>query len=303
MNLNHLRFARTVAETRSFSAAAERCCVTQPTLSNAVAQLEDSLGGRLFKRTTRSVSPTRFGEAMLPLIEAVLEAEAELAASAAAYHNPEQKLVRIGMSPLIDTALLGRVLAPFRERHPEAEIFLKQCFLDDLGERLDKGTVDLALVPRGLVRGGREPFGLYAEDLYFLPREAGVAPEAGGNAASLGDIAGEPIILTSGCGLSDVIKTLFADNGYDCRVYPGQALSYAVVEEWAGLGIAAGILPRSKLSPDNQAARPIVLDDGMTAGVAYEAVWSAETADMDHVAGFRDHLRTVAPSLAGGAAS
>ncbi|PVV15385.1 MAG: LysR family transcriptional regulator, partial [gamma proteobacterium symbiont of Ctena orbiculata] len=53
MNLKQLQFAAHVAETHSFSRAAELSFATQPTLSNAISQLEDELGGRLFNRTTR----------------------------------------------------------------------------------------------------------------------------------------------------------------------------------------------------------------------------------------------------------
>ncbi|WP_299869750.1 LysR family transcriptional regulator [uncultured Roseobacter sp.] len=65
MNFRHLRLAISVAETGSFTRAADICCVTQPALSNAINQLEEELGARLFDRTTRSVTMTGFGELML----------------------------------------------------------------------------------------------------------------------------------------------------------------------------------------------------------------------------------------------
>ena len=70
MNLGPLRFAKAAAEERSFSKAAEKCNVTQPTLSNGIALLEEEVGGRLFARTTRRVDLTPFGAQLLPLIEA-----------------------------------------------------------------------------------------------------------------------------------------------------------------------------------------------------------------------------------------
>ena len=63
MNLGQLRFAKAAAEERSFSKAAEKCNVTQPTLSNGIALLEEEVGGRLFARTTRRVDLTPFGAA------------------------------------------------------------------------------------------------------------------------------------------------------------------------------------------------------------------------------------------------
>ncbi|WP_353573394.1 LysR family transcriptional regulator, partial [Candidatus Albibeggiatoa sp. nov. BB20] len=112
MNLKQLLFAQSVAETCSFSQAAEMCHATQPTLSNSISQLEDELGGKLFVRTTRKVDLTVFGEYMLPFIRAVLDDKNELQQAAQAYHNPEHKLLRIGLSPLIDMKLLNHVLIP-----------------------------------------------------------------------------------------------------------------------------------------------------------------------------------------------
>ncbi len=298
MNLNQLRFAKAVAKHRSFSRAAEECCVTQPTLSNAIAQLEKELDGKLFKRTTRSVFPTCFGDAILPLIEGVLEARTELVRSAFAFHNPEQKLVRVGLSPVINTTLVNQVLEPYRSRHAQIDLFLKQCFMDDLDRRLEAGSIDVAMGPRGQFTKGVATMTLYSEPLCFVPEDTD-APEKR-NALLLRNIVGSPVILTSGCGLSDVITDLFDSQGLNINRYPGQALSYSVVEEWAGLGLGVGILPRAKLSAANATARPILLDDGGLAEIKYEAVWAPDTVEAPHVAAFRDYLAVTLPAVATG---
>src|SRR6266511_3360628 len=73
---------------------------SQPTLSNGIALLEEEFGGQLFARTTRRVDLTPFGTQLLPLIEAVLQAQAELEAGVSTFHNPAHKIVRIKLSPL-----------------------------------------------------------------------------------------------------------------------------------------------------------------------------------------------------------
>lgn len=145
MNLNQLRFTVAVAETMSFSQAAEICCVTQPTLSNGIAQLEDELGARVFDRTTRRVQLTPFGTHILPLVNAVLEAQTELMKSAAAHLNPQLKLIRIGQSPLVDATLVAMVLDPFKRAHAGVDVFFKECFLNDLNERIEQETIDISL--------------------------------------------------------------------------------------------------------------------------------------------------------------
>ncbi|MCB2102987.1 MAG: LysR family transcriptional regulator [Rhodobacterales bacterium] len=303
MNLTHLNFIKAVAEHGSFSRAAEACCVTQPTLSNAIAQVEDQVGDRLFRRTTRSVRLTRFGAHLLPLITAVLDARDDLLASARAFHEADRRLVRVGLSPLIDSTLVSGAIGPFTAARPGTEVFLKQCFLDDLEDRLDNETLDLALLPalpRSRDRRPRataRPF--YSEPLFVLDAQTDAAPPRDRNAATLDDLDGQRVILTQGCGLSDVIADLFKAESKRLTPYPGQALSYAVVEEWAGLGLAAGILPRSKISPDNDGARPLVRADGTPALVNHDMVWR-KAADGAVTDAFVAHLAETVPALLAG---
>src|SRR6516165_5884972 len=88
MNLGQLEFAVAVADKRSFTGAAGQCHVTQPTLSNGIAQLEDELGGRLFVRTTRTVSLTPLGTHLVPYIREVLVAQAAIFSEAQSFLNP-----------------------------------------------------------------------------------------------------------------------------------------------------------------------------------------------------------------------
>ncbi len=292
MNLNQFRFARAVADTHSFSRAAQQCHVTQPTLSNGIAQLEEELGGKLFERTTRSVRLTPFGQHLLPFIARALAGVEEVQAAASSWKDPEHKLIRIGLSPVINMRLLLDVLAPFREAHPEIEFFFKECFLDDLDERLHSGQVDIVFLPRRERMLGQAQLDFYSEPLCYLPRDGG--PLAGTDGSvSLVEAAGDSLVLTfDGCGLRAVTLALFQENDLAIREYPGQATSYAVVEDWASLGIGAGILPRSKVSPNNRNVRPLLLESGKAAVIGCETVWNPNVAGVEHVRALITHLKT-----------
>ena len=97
MNLNQLRYALAVAKTGSFTKGAEECFVTQPTLSNGLAQLEEEFGEKVFIRTTRTVSLTLFGKHILPFIEKVVGAQAELVNESKNYSRQQPKIIRIGI--------------------------------------------------------------------------------------------------------------------------------------------------------------------------------------------------------------
>lgn len=303
MNLSQLRFAHAVAEHQSFSRAAEHCYVTQPTLSNGIAQLERELGEKLFERTTRSVKLTPFGRHMLSSIETTLADVEEIRALAEAWRDPRHKLVRIGLSPVVDSRLLSDVLGPFRAGHPDVEFFFKECFIDDLDQRLKAGQLDLLLCPPREERPGQQWIELYAEPLLYLPRDGG--PLAGSDrAVNLGEAAGDRLILTrDGCGLRPVALRLFGHSGHAIQEYPGQAMSYQAVEDWAALGIGGGILPRSKISSGNQLVRPLLTASGEPAMIAVHLVWPTNIAGGVHLEALIEYLQTQGRQLAAGIAA
>jgi DNA-binding transcriptional LysR family regulator len=308
MNLNQLRFVQAVDKTCSFSQAAELCCVTQPTLSNGIAQFEDELGGRVFERTTRMVKLTPFGEHVLPLVEAVLSAREELAKGAASYLNPEQKLIRIGLSPLIDTRRLTSVLEPFRREQLNVDIFFKECYLGDLDERLNNEKIDIAFRPKLQSRPWNidwESTCFYTEDLYYLPKSTTPSADDSEGPVRLETVMNETYVLTPDvCELAAATHELFTTHGFDLKVYPGQALSYQVLQDWAELGIGAAILPMSKISSENvDKARPVLLYSGKPATIQQEAIWKKNASYAPHVAELHHHFRNIVPELIQGYAA
>jgi DNA-binding transcriptional LysR family regulator len=227
MNLSQLRFIVAVADSMSFSQAAKTCCVTQPTLSNGVAQLEEELGARLFDRTTRKVQLTPFGEHVLPSIRAVLDAQHELERGAEAYLEPALKMICIGQSPLVDTSLITMVLEPFKRRHTDVDIFFKECYLGDLDERIDQETVDFGLRPvmtsqPKIIRQMHCPF--YDDGLYLLRSDVVPVSRPLPKGARLGAIATDTFVLTpDGCGLAGITEGLFKQHHLKLKKYPGQA--------------------------------------------------------------------------------
>jgi len=302
MNLKQLQFVVQVAETHSFSRAAELCFATQPTLSNAISQLEDELGGKLFNRTTRRVDLTPFGEYILPRIQEVLLSRDELVKASESYHNPEHKILRIGFSPLVDMQLLDQVLAPFRQAHPEVTMFFKECFIDELSERLRLEQIDIQIIPAAHTIEESSSCHFYKDNLYYLPA-SGNQGTTNTLSFKISDLPKTPIILTGGgCGLNDALTDLLKSQGVALQAYAGQALSYKVIEDWASLGIGAGILPKAKISPDNKSIYPLFIDKDKPASFSYEWIWRADRVIPQHVDTFLDYIQTTVPTLVNGQA-
>ncbi|MCG7875101.1 MAG: LysR family transcriptional regulator [Candidatus Thiodiazotropha taylori] len=302
MNIKQLQFAVHVAGTHSFSRAAELCFATQPTLSNAISQLEDELGGRLFNRTTRRVDLTPFGEYMLPRFKDVLLSLDELSKAAESFHNPTHKILRIGFSPLVDMQRLDHVLAPFRQANPDITIFFKECFIDELAERLSRGQIDVQILPTTTESEREHACLFYRDSLHYLPA-------ADDNQATnhlsfkITDLPATRIILTGGgCGLNAALSTLLKSQGVELHAYAGQALTYQVIEDWVSLGIGAGILPKAKISPDNMANFPLFIDKDEPACFSFEWSWQSESTESAHIQSFIDYIRTTVPALVSGQA-
>lgn len=298
MNLNHLRFISAVAQAGSFSKAADLCCVTQPTLSNAIAQFESDVGARIFLRTTRSVALTEFGAHIVPMIENVLQAQKSLVTGISAFVNPGHKLIRIGTSPLINSKLLSALVQAFHALEPDIELVLREMNMADLFDLLDRDQLDFIFVVADKTRHGLGRSKLYEEPLMYVPK-LNVPPSRTG--ASLKQIASQTFVLVpDACGLTRATRALFRSHRLKLSEYSGQALSYKVLEEWAALGIGAAILPRSKLSAASRNAVPVLQKSNRPVMIAYEVVWKEGSGSAAHLTSFRRHLDETVPKIIAG---
>ncbi len=299
MKLRQIQFVVAVFRAESFSRAANHCNATQPTLSSAVSQLEQELGGKLFSRTTRKVDVTPFGRHIMPYLEAILEAQNETVAAASAFHNPAQKLLKIGLSPLVDMGMLTSVTELFKTLHEDVEVFFKECLLDDLTDRIDSGAIDLAILPRDVVPDGLDRLAFYSDALFYLPRH-GVA-KATASTMEVSNLPDEPIILTGGgCGLNRSLEVLFAEEDTLLKFYPGYAMSYPIIEEWTWMGLGAGILPKAKLTGKQGGTHLLVRSNGRSAEFDFFWVWRREAREVPHVDAFLDFIREKGPKLVTG---
>ncbi len=120
MTVKQLRAFLAVAQSLSFAQAGERLHLSQPALSLAIKSLEESLGGPLLERTTRSVSLTPEGETLLPLALRLL-ADWDNTKMLRQHFTLQLGKVSIAAMPSFAGNLLPLVLKTFRERHPAGQ--------------------------------------------------------------------------------------------------------------------------------------------------------------------------------------
>ncbi|MBI5786791.1 MAG: LysR family transcriptional regulator [Rhodocyclales bacterium] len=161
MTLTDLRYVVTLARERHFGRAAEKCFVSQPTLSVAVKKLEDELGVILFERSPQEVRVTPIGEQVVAQAERVLGAAAQVTEIAAAGKNPLAGPLRLGVIYTIGPWLLPKLVPLLHERAPEMPLLLEENYTHRLIDKLKSAELDIAVLALPI----EEP-GLVAQPVY-----------------------------------------------------------------------------------------------------------------------------------------
>ncbi|GGX70169.1 LysR family transcriptional regulator [Streptomyces anandii] len=194
MELRHLQHFVAVAEDRHFTRAAERLMVSQSGLSASIRALERELQTPLFVRTTRRVTLTEAGRALLGEAERVLAQVRAAHEAVAAVQGVLRGTLSLGTEQCIAGVHVAGLLAAFRRRHPDVEIRLRQAGSGALAEEVAAGRLDLAFAYRtradtDLLRS----VGLTSEPMTVLCH-----PEhplaARGAAVTPGDLGGEVFV-------------------------------------------------------------------------------------------------------------
>ncbi len=146
LNLHLLRLFTTVAQSGSFSKAAEILLLSQPAISKGVRDFELQLGCRLLDRSPRGVKPTREGQALMRHAEALFAAERSAEEELRALRGLDSGLLRIGASTTIATYLIPDVLGAFHAAHPGIDLHLVSANTRDVADLLLRHEIDVALV-------------------------------------------------------------------------------------------------------------------------------------------------------------
>jgi LysR family hydrogen peroxide-inducible transcriptional activator len=193
MEFHQLRYVCAVADAGSFSRAAERCKIAQPSLSQQVLKLEESLGVKLFDRLGRSIRITEAGRAFLPYARSILE-QMESARSSVADKNADVRgNVAAGVIPTIAPYLMPGYAAAFAKRYPDARLRIVEETTPNLVERLRDLSIDLAVLALPLRHKDLELFPIRTEPLFAaLPKDD---PRAAAESLALKSLRGESFVM------------------------------------------------------------------------------------------------------------
>jgi LysR family hydrogen peroxide-inducible transcriptional activator len=166
MNLRDLKYIIAVAETKHFGKAAERCFVSQPTLSGQIKKLEEELGVAIFERTNRSVEITPIGEEILVHARQMIEQADVIVQLAQAHQDPLAGPLRVGAIPTLSPYLMPLILLPLKKQHPQMKLVLSEEMTDILLERLHNHEIDVALLATSVEEPDLEMIPLFDEPFW-----------------------------------------------------------------------------------------------------------------------------------------
>lgn len=161
MTIIQLEYLLAVANCGSFSAAAEKCFVTQPSLSMQIKNLEEELGIVLLDRTRKPVVPTNAGEAVLRQARETVKAFEAIREIVANLKNDVSGTLRLGIIPTIAPYLLHRLIPDFTKKYPKVDLLIREMKSRDIIHALRHDMLDAAIMS-----GGTIPDDIQEEDLF-----------------------------------------------------------------------------------------------------------------------------------------
>jgi len=193
VNLRDLQYLVAVDEERHFHRAAQRCFVSQPTLSGQLKKLEQELGVVLVERNTRQVVMTDVGSRIAEQARRVLAQAQGIREIAEVYHDPMAADIHIGLIPTLGPYLLPIIMPAIRNQYPKLKLWLHEQQTTALLEKLRRAELDLLILA---LPGDTDD--LVEQDLFeesFLLALASNDPMAQRKAVALDELAGREMLL------------------------------------------------------------------------------------------------------------
>src|SRR6478672_2532272 len=242
MEIHQLRYFVAVAEEGSFSNAAEREHISQPSLSQQIQKLEEELNQQLFDRLPREVVLTEAGRTLLGYARQILSGIAEARQAVTALEHEVAGKLSVGAIPSIALYVLPRLIGSFQRSYPKVTFELFEDTTDKLAQRLEDGTLDVVLATSGdnaptlsHYSLGREPL------LMLLPQKQRLARR---KTIKWSELASEKFLLLHEIhSLSIQVRQLLAENNLKPEVVL-QGAQLVTIARMVAAGLGVTVIPQ-----------------------------------------------------------
>lgn len=184
MTITQLEYIVAVDTYKSFVLAAEKCFVTQPTLSMQVQKLEDVLGVKIFDRTRQPIVPTEVGMEIITQARVMLAESYKIKEIVTDRQKELSGELKVGIIPTIAPYLLPRIIARFVEQYPQVKLVVWEQNTENIIQQLKLGTIDCGILSTPLHESSLmeipvfyENFVAYASKTSKLYKKKNISPE------------------------------------------------------------------------------------------------------------------------------
>lgn len=245
MDIAHLRDFIAVIDAGSLTRAATSLHVSQPALSQRMAQLEHDLGTRLLDRGPRGVRPTQAGRALYRDAQQLVRQFSRLASSVADAQDGVHGPVAVGLPSTVAAQLAPALYSWTKAHHPGVHLQLFESMSGYIQELLQRGRMDLAVLYRDDAAARTAETPLYSEELYLIGQPD--LPLEQDADVRLRDLDGVPLIAPGGrSNLRALIERAFTAHGMEPAIV-ADVESLGALIRIAETGEACTILPMSSV--------------------------------------------------------
>jgi LysR family transcriptional regulator, hydrogen peroxide-inducible genes activator len=257
MEMHQVRYFLAVAQELNFSRAAEKCNVSQPSLSRAIQQLEGELGGPLFHRERFLTHLTDLGEMVRPHMETVYEAAIKAKRLSQDLSQLKRVPLKLGIMSTISPDEIVDLIAALKIRHEGLELRLCDANAKELRERLLAGDLEVVIC----ALPGEEPderthvMPLFQEQMVIaIHRGHRLASES---AFPVKQLNGESYIHRMNCEFAGYADHILMEKGVTCTpTYWSERDDWTLAMVAAGLGFA--FMPENAAKHPGVAALPVI---------------------------------------------
>jgi DNA-binding transcriptional LysR family regulator len=248
MEMHQVRYFLGVARTLNFTRAAEECNVAQPSLTRAIRQLEDELGGDLFRRERPHAQLTELGQRMQPLLQQCYDSALGARSLASSIKSGEVGSLRIAVSATIETALLMPYIVELRKYFKRLEVKLLRGTAMQVAEFMKSGSAELAIASSlGNIWDRLDSWPLFSEG--FVLVVGGSHHLAGCSSIQLSDLRSETLLMRTYCEhFESLVSVLRSQNFAVDRAH--EVPSEHDLELFLEQGLGVAFAPRSVLFSD-----------------------------------------------------
>lgn len=243
MTITQLHYVLAVAEHKNFTNAAEKCFVTQPTLSMQIQKLEEELKVQIFDRTKKPIQLTEIGEKIVNQAKNIVNEAGRITDIVEQQKGYIGGEFRVGIIPTVTPTLLPMFLNTFIKKYPKVQLVIEEQTTEEIIKRLKNGQLDCAIAATPLEEENLKEIVLYYEPFVaYIPDNFAIADKTEIEIADL-DIENILLLQDGHCFRDGIINLCKNAKNLNDKHFQIESGSFETLIKLADEGLGTTLLP------------------------------------------------------------